>query len=58
MEATNGATLQLSGASGGSFVNNNIVRALNGSVVEFRDGANVSWQWKFSYFRQWTDQRS
>ena len=42
MEATNGATLQLSGASGGTFVNNNIVRALDGSVVEFRDGAIVS----------------
>ena len=42
MEAANGATLQLTGASGGSFINNNIVRALNGSVVEFRDGANVT----------------
>ena len=42
MEATSGATLQLTGASGGLFVNNNIVRALNGSVVEFRDGANVA----------------
>ncbi len=38
VEARNGATLQLLG----NFVNNNIVRAQDGSFVELRDGVNVS----------------
>ena len=39
MEASNGATLQF---SGGKLINNNLVRAQSGSIVELRDGVNVS----------------
>src|SRR6202011_1498343 len=48
MQASNGATLQLTGASGGTFINNSIIRALDGSVVEFRDSANVTGNSSFS----------
>ena len=47
LEGTNGATLQL---TGGNFVNNNIVRAQDGSIVEFRNGVSVSGTGSFLTF--------
>ena len=42
LEASAGGTLQLNGAGGATFVNNNIVRALNGSFVDIANGATVT----------------